>query len=494
MAYNKLFEKSETAKCFLCYNAPCSNACPEGIPVSTILRALRFDNEIGAKELMLKENPCLNCTNVKCMESCNRKKTGDVVQIQKILSSIKHIDEEEPMDLSIDFCGVRCENPFFLSSSVIGSNYEMVAKAFEMGWAGVAFKTIATFIPEETSPRFDCLAKEGNPFIGFKNIEQVSDYSLQENLDYLKRLKQDYPSKIIIASIMGQNEEEWTYLASKVEEVGADFVECNFSCPHMSSDGLGSDVGTDPSLVEKYIRATRKGTKLPILAKMTPNITNMQPPAIAAMKAGADGIAAINTIKSITNINLNTFSSLPDVMGKSAIGGYSGKAVKPIALRFIHDMKSCEDLKDIPISGMGGIETWRDAAEFMALGCETVQITTAVMQYGYRIIDDLKKGMSNYLKSMGYTSTKQLVGNAIEYIVPADKLNRSSICYPKFDRKTCVGCGRCYLSCYDAGHQALHMGEDKKPVMNPKSCVGCHLCKLVCPVEAISSGTRVDIN
>jgi dihydropyrimidine dehydrogenase (NAD+) subunit PreA len=370
----------------------------------------------------------------------------------------------------------------------------MVAKAYEMGWAGMAFKTIGMFVPEEVSPRFTSMPKEGNSFVGFKNIEQISDHTLEENLDYLKRLKKDYPSKIIIASIMGTNEEEWTYLAKMVTKVGVDIIECNFSCPHMAGDGLGSDVGQNPELVAKYTKATRRGTSLPILAKMTPNIGNMEIPALAAISNGADGIAAINTIKSIMNINLDDFSSEPQVDGKSAVGGYSGKTVKPIALRFIHDMKKHPDLKKIPISGMGGIETWRDAAEFIALGCENIQITTAVMQYGYRIIDDLISGMTYYLEEKGFLSLKDMVGNALPQIVEAETLNRKTISYPKFDRKKCIGCNRCYISCFDGGHQAIIVDKkDQKPRLLPNACVGCHLCSLVCPVNAISPGKRVKL-
>lgn len=493
MAYEKLKEKSETGKCLLCHDAPCTKACPAKVPAARILRALRFENTKGAASLMPESHPCMDCEKPVCMEVCSRQKMGDAVEIQEVLRNVKPEPEIEQADLSIDFCGVHCENPFFLSSSIVGSNYEMVAKAFDMGWAGVAFKTIGTFVPKEVSPRFDRLAKENNPMIGFKNIEQISDHTLEENRCYLRDLKRDYPTKIIIASIMGQNEEEWTYLAGEMERAGADIIECNFSCPHMSGEELGSDVGTNPEHVARYTAAAKRGTSLPVLVKMTPNITNMEVPALAAVEAGADGIAAINTIKSVMNINLQTFASGPNVVGKSTVGGYSGKAVKPIALRFIHDMKSNSRLKDIPISGMGGIENWIDAAEFMALGCETVQITTAVMQYGYRIIDDLLEGLSNYMGELGIDSLKDLVGRALPNLLPAEELNRSSICYPKFDRKMCVGCGRCYLSCYDAGHQALAIGKDRNPVMDAKKCVGCQLCKVVCPAEAITSGARVYI-
>ncbi|WP_333678116.1 NAD-dependent dihydropyrimidine dehydrogenase subunit PreA [Muricomes intestini] len=493
MAYEIVKEKLETGKCLLCHDAPCTKACPAEVPAARIIRALRFKNTKGAACLMPKRHPCVTCDNPVCMEACNRKKMGDPVEIQEVLGNVNPEPNIEQADLSINFCGVRCENPFFLSSSIVGSNYEMVAKAFDVGWAGVAFKTIGTFVPQEVSPRFDRLAKENNPMIGFKNIEQISDHTLEENLGYLKNLKRDYPTKIIIASIMGQNEEEWTYLAGEMERVGADIIECNFSCPHMSGEGLGSDVGTNPELVALYTAATKRGTSLPVLAKMTPNITNMEVPALAAVKAGADGIAAINTIKSVMNINLQTYVSGPDVIGKSSVGGYSGKAVKPIALRFIHDIKSNPGLKDIPVSGMGGIENWIDGAEFIALGCETVQITTAVMEYGYRIIDDLLDGLSNYMGELGIGSVKELVGRALPNLLPAEKLNRSSICYPKFNRNLCVGCGRCYLSCYDAGHQALSMGKDRKPVMDAKKCVGCHLCRIVCPAEAISPGVRIKL-
>lgn len=497
-ALNKFSAKYESDSCLLCYNTPCTRTCSHGLDPAKVIRSLRFENIDGAAESVGDGELCKTCEEKSCIKECLKGKIGRPVAIPELMEYAGKFKKGErkskKVDLGTTFCGLYCENPFFLSSSVVASNYEMVAKAFEMGWAGVAFKTIGVLVPKEVSPRFATIRKEGNSFIGFKNIEQISDHTLEENLDYLRRLKKDYPSKIIIASILGQNEEEWTYLARQVTEAGVDIIECNFSCPHMSGEGLGSDVGQSSELVALYTAATRKGTHLPILAKMTPNIGNMELPAIAAMESGATGIAAINTIKSIMNINLDDFISEPHVDGKSCVGGYSGKTVKPIALRFIHDMKKHHDLKDAPISGMGGIETWRDAAEFLALGCTNLQITTSVMQYGYRIIEDLIDGLSYYLEEKGFTSVEEIVGMALPSLVPADQLNRHSISYPKFNRDQCIGCGRCYLSCFDGGHQALKMNEaDGKPKLIPEMCVGCHLCKVVCPVGAISDGKRVDV-
>ncbi len=494
LLYKEPFLMEEASGCLLCNDAPCAKACPHGLALEEMIRSLRLENMAGAVNRLPDALPCASCRTKECLQACLKAKLNRPVPIDAMMVKLatQRKTAQKNVDLSIDFCGVHCENPFFLSSSVVGSNYDMVAKAFDMGWAGVAFKTIGMFVPNEVSPRFDALRKEALPFVGFKNIEQISECSLESNVSYISRLKKDYPSKVIIASIMGQNDEEWTALAEMMTDAGADIIECNFSCPHMAANGLGSDVGQSPELVASYTKAVRMGTHLPILAKMTPNIGNMEIPAIAAIEAGATGIAAINTIKCVMNVDLDTFSSGPDVEGKTSVGGYSGKAVKPIALRFIHDMKSCCKLKHVPISGMGGIETWRDAAEFMALGCKNIQVTTAVMQYGYRIIDDMIEGMKLYLSDHGYGGVSDIVGKALPRIIDADDLNRESICYPKFDRGKCIGCGRCYVSCYDGGHQALK--QDKKtgaPIMDAAKCVGCHLCVAVCPAGAIVPGPRV---
>ena len=367
----------------------------------------------------------------------------------------------------------------------------MCAKCFDEGWGGIVFKTIGPkhFLIDEVSPRFDALTKEGTPFVGFKNMEQIAEHSLEQNLADIKKLKENYPDKVVIASIMGPTEEDWEELARLVTEAGADMIEMNLSCPQMTSHAMGSDVGTNPELCRAFCQAVKRGSKLPMMAKMTPNITDMVPVAKACLEGGADGIAAINTIKSICNVDLDRKIGLPIINGKSSISGYSGKAVKPVALRFIQQLRT--GIKDVAISGIGGIETWEDAAEFILLGSTTLQITTAVMQYGYRIIDDLKSGLEYYMEEQGVDSLMDLIGVANDNLIPAEDLDRDYVVYPEFDTDKCIGCGRCYVSCFDGAHQAITFGEDRKPTCDHDKCVGCHLCALVCPVKAISKGEVV---
>lgn len=395
-------------------------------------------------------------------------------------------------DLSIDFLGVRFPNPFCLSASPVGNCYEMCAKAYDSGWGGVVFKTIGFFIADEVSPRFDRLEKEATPFVGFKNMEQIAEHPLEENLKDIKRLKKDYPDKVLIASIMGANEKEWEDLARLATEAGADMLELNFSCPQMTSHAMGSDVGSSPDLCRKYCAAVKRGSHLPTLAKMTPNITDMCPVAIASIEGGADGIAAINTVKSICNVDLDMKIGMPIVNGKSSISGYSGKAVKPIALRFIQQMRSNPALKNVAISGIGGIETWEDAAEFIILGAATLQVTTSIMEYGYRIVDDMKNGLMHYMEKQGVDKLSDLFGIANKNIIPAEELDRDFRIYPDIDLDKCVHCGRCYISCFDGAHQAMEWDSSTRtPSVNKDKCVGCHLCKLVCPTNAIKSGEIV---
>lgn len=392
-------------------------------------------------------------------------------------------------DLSITFLGVKFDNPFCLSSSPVGNCYDMCAKAYDEGWGGVVFKTIgpADYIINEVSPRFDKLDKECTPFVGFKNMEQIAEHSLEENLADLRRLKKNYPHKVLIASIMGNNEQNWEELARLVEEAGADMIEMNLSCPQMTSHAMGSDVGTNAELCKSYCQAVKRGSKLPVLAKMTPNITDMVPVAKACLEGGADGISAINTIKSICNIDLDKKIGMPIVNGKSSISGYSGKAVKPVGLRFVQQMRVA--LPNVQISGIGGIETWEDAAEYILVGAKTLQVTTGIMQYGYRIVEDMKNGLEHYMEEQGVDHLEDLVGLATKNIIPAEELDRDYIVYPKIDEDKCVGCGRCVISCYDGAHQAMEWNKDnRRPKCNHDKCVGCLLCGHVCPVGAISKG------
>ena len=312
----------------------------------------------------------------------------------------------------------------------------------------------------------------------------MSENPVEMDFDILHRLKQDYPSKVVIASIMGQTEEEWIKLAKMAEQAGCDAVELNFSCPQMKHKGMGSDVGQSPELVKTYTACVKSCVKIPVIPKMTPNITHIAEPAAACVEAGADAISAINTIKSVTM----TFDS--EVSGQRTISGYSGRAVKPIALRQILELAQMHTLH-FQLSGIGGIETWRDALEFIQLGCSNVQVCTAVMQYGYRIIDDLTLGLQRYMTKRGVSELKALVGERLEKFLNPDHLDRETIIYPKFDREQCIGCGRCEISCSDGGHQAIVFDhETRRPRLVGTKCVGCHLCRLVCPTGAIGTTKR----
>lgn len=488
---NLIVEFSQTSRCLLCHDAPCTKVCKK-IDPARILRAIKFENDVGAVMMLPNENSCIDCDE-RCVSACPTQ-----TPIPTILSGLRNSApnmelalDAESVDLSCDICGVPLENPFLLSSSVVASNYEMCARAFEMGWAGVAYKTICLMEIHETSPRFSAMKSPDGAFYGFKNIEQLSPHSLEEDLAIFTRLKKNYPNKVILASIMGRDENEWTYLAEAVTRAGADVVECNFSCPNMEEKNVGVDVGQDAEAVRRYTAAVRRGTHLPILAKMTPNLADMRPIARSAIQAGANGIAAINTIKSITNVNLDTLTTAPAVRGFSSVGGYSGVAVKPIALRFISELGADQALKDAHISGMGGIENWRSAVEFLMLGASSLQVTTAVMQYGYRIIDDLISGLRIFMAQRGYTKIQEFIGAAVQNVVELDHLERNTVIYPKFYREKCVGCGRCYISCRDGGHQALKFDpETRRPILIPKNCVGCHLCVLVCPQYAIGASRK----
>ena len=494
--YESILTRNDMINCILCSEAPCSEACRKLDP-ATALRSVWFNNERGAAGRMPEQLLCADC-DAPCEIKCVRPGKVPIKELMlRVHSEVRPLVGEmtssSEKSLQTDMCGIPLENPFLLSSSVVSSNYDMCARAFEAGWAGAVFKTVCSFDIHEASPRFAAIPGDTGGFIGFKNIEQLSEKSIDENMDIIRRLKADYPDKAVIVSVMGQNEEEWEELPLICQESGADAVELNFSCPNMADGGLGSDIGQIPELVERFSAAAKRRTSIPVLSKLTPNVANMKEAALAAKRGGADGIAAINTIKSIMGVSPETYVSSPDVNGMSAVGGYSGNAVKPIALRFISEIGHERTLADMHMSGMGGIETWRDALEFILLGADSLQVTTAVMKYGFRIIDDLTEGLSDYLSQKGFSNVKELKGLGLSHVSDTtDVLERDTVVFPIFDREKCNGCGRCVISCSDGGHQALSLTEERRVMLNGKKCVGCHLCMLVCPERAIkASGKRI---
>ena len=479
-----VFISEESARCMMCQNAPCTKACASGQP-DRFIRSLRFDNisqslkwieDCSANDLAAAESACIHYDRP--------------IRIKALAEAVRNSGTVAPQaplpSLEIKFCGLTCENPFFLASSAVCTNYEMVAKAFDAGWAGVFYKTICFQEINEVSPRFDAVhSSRRGDFYGFRNMEQLSEKPVDLDFDILSRLKKNYPSKIVVASIMGQTEEEWIELAKMAEKAGVDAVELNFSCPQMRLAGMGSDVGQNSELVTFYTAYVKRSVSIPVIPKMTPNIANMNVPATGAFFAGADAISAINTIKSIT------MSPGSEVSSRKTVSGYSGRAVKPIALRHILEMTQNPLIKNIDFSGIGGIETWRDALEFIQLGCCNVQVCTSVMQFGYRIIDDLISGLQTYMASRGISQLSDLVGEKKKDFSPASELDRETMVFPKIDRELCVGCGRCSVSCYDGGHQAIAFDETRKPKIICQKCVGCHLCVHVCPTGAISSANRI---
>jgi dihydropyrimidine dehydrogenase (NAD+) subunit PreA len=393
----------------------------------------------------------------------------------------------KPVDLSVDFCGVRFKNPFLLSSSPVSNSAEMVERAFQAGWSGVVFKTLnSDRLPiVHPSPRMHSVDYGGRRAMAYQNVEQISDRPLRHNLLEFLYLKKHYPDHPIVASIMGFFEDEWVYLAKTCEDHGADMLELNFSCPHMCIEGSGHKVGQAFHLLERFTAAVKQAVSIPVMAKMTPNITDMTEPALFAKKGGADAISAINTVRGISEIGREDWVPRPNVFGVGAISGTSGPAVKPIGLNFIASMARCQEL-GLPLSGMGGIETWVDALEYLLVGATTLQVTSGVMHYGYRIVEDLIEGLSDYMALKGIGRVGELIGRALPHLQETDHfdLKRQGVVHYQLDR--CIGCGQCHIVCCDAAGQAVEWdSRRRRPRLVEDKCLSCMLCQAVCPVPGL---------
>ena len=393
------------------------------------------------------------------------------------------------IDLSVDFCGLTFKNPFLLSSSPVSNSAEMVARSFEAGWSGVVFKTLnSDRLPiTHPSPRMHCVHYGNKRAMAVQNVEMISDRPLRENLAEFLYLKKNYPDYPIIASIMGFFEDEWVYLAKMAEDNGADMLELNFSCPHMCIEGAGHKIGQAFKLLEGFTEAVKRNVSIPVMAKMTPNITDMNEPAMYAKNGGADAISAINTVRGISQIGLDDWVPKPNVFGKGAISGTSGPAIKPIGLNFIAAMAQNDEL-DLPLSGIGGIETWLDALEYILLGASTIQVTTGVMHYGYRIVEDMVEGLSDFMAERGINRVSDLVGVALPNLHETEAFDLERQGIAQYDLDHCIGCGQCYIVCMDAAGQAIEWdAESRRPDLIEDKCLSCMLCKFVCPVPGLIS-------
>ncbi|MFC1877434.1 NAD-dependent dihydropyrimidine dehydrogenase subunit PreA [Thermodesulfobacteriota bacterium] len=323
--------------------------------------------------------------------------------------------------------------------------------------------------------------------MGVQNVEQISDRLLKDNLADFLYLKKHYPAHILISSIMGFSNKEWAYLAKVSEDNGADMLELNFSCPHMCIEGSGHHVGQAFDLIEKFTTTVKNTVSIPVIAKMTPNITDMTEPAIYAKNGGADAISAINTVSGISEVGLEDLVPKPNIFGIGAVSGTSGPAIKPIGLHFIADMAKCEGLA-LPLSGIGGIETWIDALEYILLGASTIQVTTGIMHYGYRIVEDMIEGLSDFMAQRGITRISDLVGKALPNLKTTDHFDLDRQGIAQYDLDKCVGCGQCYTVCTDAAGQAIEWDAiERRPKLMENKCLSCMLCSFVCPVPGLIS-------
>ena len=401
-------------------------------------------------------------------------------------------------DLRSEFVGIKSPNPFWLASAPPTDKEVNVVRAFKAGWGGVVWKTLGEDPPiVNTCSRYGAHHLNDDRMVGFNNIELITDRPLEINLREIKQVKRDWPDRALVVSLMVPCEEpSWAAILSLVEETGADGVELNFGCPHgMSERGMGSAVGQVPDYVEMVARWCKAHTRMPVLVKLTPNVTDIRAPARAAKAGGADGVSLINTINSITSIDLDRMAPTPTVDGKGTHGGYCGPAVKPIALHMVADIARAPATAGLPISAIGGIANWRDAAEFMALGAGTVQVCTAAMHYGFKIVDDMIDGLANWMDAKGHARLGDFVGAAVPNVTDWQFLNMNFKTIAAIDQDLCIACGLCHIACEDTSHQAIAAlrvdGRRRYEVIDAE-CVGCNLCQHVCPVPGCISMVEID--
>ncbi|PCJ48994.1 MAG: NAD-dependent dihydropyrimidine dehydrogenase subunit PreA [Gammaproteobacteria bacterium] len=402
-------------------------------------------------------------------------------------------------NLQCNIAGIPSINPFWLASAPPTDKYINVVRAFEAGWGGVVWKTLGEDpAVVNVSSRYGVHKDFNESIVGINNIELISDRPLQINLDEIRRVRKEWPDRVIIGSMMAVIEERaWKDLAITIAATGVQGLELNLGCPHgMCERGMGSAIGQVPEMVEKVTRWVKEVVDIPVFTKLTPNITNILWSAEAALKGGADAVSLINTLNSIVSVDLDKMAPTPTVDGKGSHGGYCGTAVKPIALNMVAEIARNQDTKDLQMSAIGGIETWRDAAEFIALGANGLQVCTAAMLYGFRIVDDMIAGLSNWMDEKGYSSIDEFRGKAVENTIDWNALNMNFDTKAFIDQDSCIECGRCHIACEDAAHQAIiyELSEDGNRTFTvaDEECVGCNLCAIICPVPECIEMREVD--
>ena len=403
-------------------------------------------------------------------------------------------------DLSCNIAGIRSPNPFWMASAPPTDKQYNVERAFEAGWGGVVWKTLGEDGPPivNVSSRYGSVDFHGQRMMGLNNIELITDRPLQINLDEITAVKKAWPDRALVVSLMVPcNEKAWQDILKKVEQTGCDGVELNFGCPHgMSERGMGAAVGQVPQYIEEVTGWCKTHTSLPVFVKLTPNISDIRQPARAALRGGADAVSLINTINSIVSVDLDIMAPRPTVAGKGVHGGYCGPAVRPIALSMVSEIARDPETMGLPISGIGGVGDWSDAAEFISLGCGSVQVCTAVMRYGFRIIDDMVDGLSNWMDEKGYECLEDFRGAAVPNVTDWQYLDLNYESVASIDQSKCVECGLCFIACEDTSHQAITASKDENGkrtyTVIDEECVGCNLCELVCPAPGCITMTDVD--